>query len=216
MIQVVQLIRKDFIVDWRRRHPFFGVLLYLSATVLTAYVAFRGFLSVEVWNALFWVILLFITVNVLSGSFERRGGRNLYYFFLAKPEHIILGKLIYSFVTCLILSLAALTVYILLFGSPIFQSLFFLLNLFLGVLGMSAAFTMVSAIAFNTTNQAVMMVVLGFPAIIPVLVLAINNSDRILNGNVWAQFRGNMLSLFATDVIIITLTFVLFPFVWRS
>ena len=75
---------------------------------------------------------------------------------------------------------------------------------------------MVSSIAFRTSNRSIMMAVLGFPVIIPVLILSINNSFKILDSYVFTQIQGNIITLFSVDVIIIALTFVLFPFTWKS
>lgn len=207
---------KDLTVDWRQQNPITGIILYLSSTIFSAYMAFGGFISVEVWNALFWIILLFTSISAVSKSFIQEERRNHYYFFLCKPTEIILSKLVYSFLYLVTLALISLLVYSVLLGNPIDNYSLFLLNLLLGCLGLSSAFTMVSAIAFRTSNRSIMMAVLGFPIIIPVLILAIGNSSKILDGFIWMQIQGNMLALLSVDVIIIALSFVLFPFTWKS
>lgn len=116
----------------------------------------------------------------------------------------------------MVIALLSLLIFSVLFGNPIENLQLFFFNLVMGALGLSSAFTMVSAIAFNTTNRSIMMAVLGFPVIIPVLLLSISNSGKILDGNIWMQIQGNMLTLISVDVIIIALTFVLFPFTWKS
>lgn len=216
MNQIVRLVKKDFIIDWRQQHPITGVLLYLVSTIFASYMAFRGFLDAEVWNVLFWIVLLFTSINAISKSFIQEDRRSIYYFFLANPAQIIGAKLIYSFAYLFCLSLLSLVVYSILFGNPISDHILFLINLLLGCLGLSSSFTMVSAIAFKTSNRAIMMAVLGFPVIIPILILSISNSNKILEGSIWMQIQGNMLTLLSIDVIIIALTFVLFPFTWRS
>lgn len=216
MKKVTQLIKKDFTVDWRQQNPISGILLYLASTIFASYMAFKGFLSIEVWNALFWIILLFTSINAISKSFIQEERRNLYYFFLAKPFDIILAKLIYSFAYLLAIAILSLVIFSVLFGNPITNLSLFLSNLIIGCLGLSSAFTMVSAIAFNASNRSIMMAVLGFPVIIPVLILSISNSAKILDGNIWMQIQGNMLTLISVDVIIIALSFVLFPFTWKS
>lgn len=170
----------------------------------------------EVWNALFWIILLFTAINAISKSFIQEERRNLYYFFLTKPFEIIVAKLIYSFLYLLLIAVISLVLFGVLFGNPVNNYSLFIPNLLIGCLGLSSAFTMISAIAFNTSNRAVMMAVLGFPVIIPVLVLSISNSSHILDGDILTQIQGNMLTLISIDVIIIALTFVLFPFTWKS
>lgn len=179
-------------------------------------MAFKGFVSIEVWNALFWIILLFTSINAISKSFIQEERRSHYYFFLCKPGEIILAKLIYSFLYLLAIAAISLFVYAVLLGNPINNYSLFTLNLFLGCLGLSSAFTMVSSIAFRASNRSIMMAVLGFPVIIPVLILSISNSYKILDSYVFSQIQGNLTALFSVDVIIIALTFVLFPFTWKS
>lgn len=179
-------------------------------------MAFQGFVNVEVWNALFWVILLFTSINAISKSFIQEERRTHYYYFLTKPHEIIIAKLIYSFLYLLTLAIISLIIYSVLLGNPISNYQLFMSNLILGCLGLSSAFTMVSAIAFRTSNRSIMMAVLGFPVIIPILILSISNSSKILEGYIWMQIQGNMVTLFSVDVIIIALTFILFPFIWKS
>ena len=179
-------------------------------------MAFRGFLSTEVWNALFWIILLFTAITAISKSFIQEERRSLYYYFLMKPRDLINSKLIYSFLYLLVIALLSLLIFTVLFGNPIINYSLYTINLLFGCLGLSSAFTMISAISFKTSNRSVMMAVLGFPIIIPVLLLSIGNSSKILDGFIWVQLQGNMLALISIDVIIIALTFVLFPFIWKS
>ncbi len=214
--KVLHLIKKDLIVDWRQQNPITGILLYLSSTIFATYMAFEGFVSTEVWNALFWIILLFTSINAISKSFIQEERRSHYYFFLCKPNEIILAKLIYSFVYLFCIAIVSLIIYSILLGNPIINYSLFILNLTLGCVGLSGAFTMVSSIAFRSSNRSIMMAVLGFPVIIPVLILSISNSYKILDSYVFIQIQGNLTALFSVDVIIIALTFVLFPFTWKS
>ncbi len=216
MQKVIALIKKDLTVDWRQQNPISGILLYLASTIFTSFMAFKGFISIEVWNALFWTIILFTAITAISKSFVQEERRSLYYFFLVKPNDLVISKLIYSFLYLMALSFLSLAIFSVLFGNPITNYLLFTFNLLLGCLGLSSAFTMISAIAFKASNRSIMMAVLGFPVIIPVLVLTISNSAKILDHTIWSQIQGNMLTLISVDVIIIALTFVLFPFIWRS
>lgn len=172
--------------------------------------------KLEVWNALYWIILLFVSLNAVAKSFIQEEGRTIYYYFTCKPSHIITAKLIYSFLYVLILSVLSLAIYSVLMGNPVGKPGLFLFNLGLGALGLSSVFTMVSAISFRTSNRMVMMAILGFPVIIPMLILTISNSKRILEGFLLQQIQGNIISLLSIDVIIIALTFALFPFTWKS
>ncbi len=216
MMKVFQLLKKDFIIDWRQQNPLTGIVLYLASTLFTTYLAFQGFVSLEVWNALFWIILLFTSINAISKSFIQEERRAYYYFFTCTPLQIMLAKLIYSFTFLSLIGLISVGGFILLLGNPISNYGLFFLNIILGILGLSSAFTMVSAISFRANNRTIMMAVLGFPIILPVLILAVRNGHHILNGYIWMQVQGNILSLLSVDVIIIVLSNILFPFIWKS
>ncbi|MEM9896253.1 MAG: heme exporter protein CcmB [Bacteroidota bacterium] len=216
MSEVITLIKKDFILDWRQQNPFSSILLYLISTIFTAYLAFQGFMDTEVWNALFWIILLFIATSALSKSFFQEERRSHFYYFLTSPAKLLIAKMLYSFMYFLSLALLGLFLYSIFLGLPDMDAVLFATNLLLGCIGLSSVFTMVSAIAFRTSTKGVMMAVLGFPIVIPVLLLAIKTSFQILDGYILEQIQGNLISLFSLDIAIIALAFILFPFTWRA
>lgn len=216
LTQIRWLILKDLKIDWRTRYPAAGILLYITTLVITSYFSFTGFISPEVWNALFWLILLFISINAVAKSFLQEEDRSLYYFYLIRPEKILAAKLIYYFAYQILLVSLALILFALFLGMPGKSPGPFLLNLLLGSMGLSSAFTMISSIASKTNNHAIMMAILGFPVIIPILILSISNSQVLILGGSLADISGNIITLLSVNVIIIALSFILFPFTWKS
>ncbi len=214
--QILVLIRKDFMIDWRLKHPFSGILLYIASTVYTVYLSFGAQVSPAVWSSLFWIILLFIATTALAKSFIQEERRRLYYFFTAKSNVLILSKLIYSFVYLSAIGLFGLLIYIILVGQPEFSMPLFLLNFFNGVFGLSVAFTMIASLAVHTAQKGNMMAILGFPVILPILLLAITNSRRIVEGASWMEIDNFSLILISVNVIIVSLTLILFPYSWKS
>ncbi|MEP0366631.1 MAG: heme exporter protein CcmB [Cyclobacteriaceae bacterium] len=214
--QVIALIQKDLKVDWRSKYPVAGLFLYIIVLVIIGYMSFANFIKPEVWNALFWIILLFTSVNAIAKSFVQEDDRSMYYFFTAKPGAIILAKLIYHFVYQLALLITAYLAFSLFLGPATGDRFWFTTNLLAGSLGLSSAFTMISALASKTNNQSIMMAILGFPVIIPVLILSISNSKMIILGGGWPDISTNFIALLSVNMIIIALTFILFPFTWKS
>ena len=92
----------------------------------------------------------------------------------------------------------------------------FVLNMFLAIVGLSSAFTMVSSISSGASNQGNLMAVLGFPVAIPILILSVTNSRKILAGQVLSDIKGCLTTLVSVDVIIIALVFILFPYSWKK
>lgn len=214
--QIFRLIRKDFIIDWRLKHPFTGVLLYIASTIYTAYLSFDAVINPASWSALFWIILLFIATMALGKSFLQEDRRHLYYLYAVPADRLIISKLIYSFVYLFLLGCFGLVIYSVLLGKPDFDLALFLINLLNGCLGLSAAFTLIASIAVRTQQKGNMMAILGFPVILPILLLSITNSRKIVLGAAWPEIDNFSLILASVNIIIIVLTLILFPYTWRT
>jgi len=214
--KLVVLIVKDFTLDWRLKNPFMGILLYVASTIYTVYLSIGGVITPGIWSALFWVILLFVATVALARTFLQEERRHLYYYFTVPPDLVILAKLVYSFGFMLVTGLFGFALYALLLGTPEFSFSLFLVNFLNGIIGLSSAFTMIASLAVRTNQTGNMMAVLGFPVVLPVLLLAITNSRKIVEGAIWSEIQQYSLILLAVNTIIIALTLILFPYSWKS
>ncbi len=68
------------------------------------------------WNALFWIIMLFASINAVSKSFlQESKGRQLYIYTIASPLALIISKTIYNVLLMMVLTIVALCFYMLVF-----------------------------------------------------------------------------------------------------
>ncbi len=196
------------------------MLLYLASTILVCYMSFNlkpNQLNVLTWNALFWIILLFTAVNAVAKSFlQERYGRMFYYYSLVSPQSVILSKTIYNLVLMLILALLGYAVYATVLGNPVQDKLYFLISIVLGAIGFSIIFTMISAIASKAQNSNMLMAVLGFPIIIPVMVMVLKISKSAIDGLDRSLSTDEIFVLLAINIMIATVAYILFPYLWRS
>lgn len=216
--QIWTLIKKDALIEWRQKYALGGMLLYVVATVYVVYVATIEVEAV-IWNALFWIIILFASVNAVAKSFVgETGRRELYYYSIVSPLAVILSKMIYNIGLLLVLTILNYAVFSLVSGNPVEDHLSFWMALFLGGLGFSITFTFISAIAAQARNSATLMAILSFPVIIPILLSLIQFSGGAMGVfPVDEESVGkSVLTLLAIDGILIALAVVLFPFVWRD
>jgi len=214
--QILFLLRKEIMLEMRQRYAISGILLYVLSTVFIVYISFQN-ISPQVWNVLFWVIMLFASVNAVMKSFVQESGyRQLYYFQLLHPVAILLSKMIYN--ALLLLLLGGLTFVALGFvaGNPVQEAAYFALALFLGSTGFSITFTFVSAIASKADNSSTLMAILSFPVVIPILLLLVNLSAHSIGllGN--TDIGDKIMLLGAVDLILVAMGLVLFPFLWRD
>ncbi|NEU67591.1 heme exporter protein CcmB [Spirosoma agri] len=218
--QLSALMRKEFLLEWRQRYALNGMLLYIVGAVFVCYLSFnarRGQLTPIVWNTLFWIILLFTAINAIAKSFvQERAGRQLYYYILASPQQIILSKILYNTVLMLVLALLGFGVYAFVLGNPVDDVPLYLLTLILGAIGFAASLTLVSGIASKAENPATLMAVLSFPIILPLLLMLLKLSKNALDGLDRSASWDEIGTVLAIDVIVVTLSLLLFPFLWRS
>ena len=214
--QVKFLLKKEMVLEWRSKYAFNGLLLYVISTVFVCFQAFRQ-ISPVTWNALFWIIMLFASVNAIAKSFmQENRGRQLYYYSIASPQAIILSKIFYNMFLMLLLSVIALGFYILVFKNPVGDPLFYLLSVLLGSISFASVFTMISGIASKANNSAALMAILSFPVIIPLLIVLIKLSKNAMDGLDRSVSLNEIGVLAAINFIVITASLMLFPYLWRD
>jgi heme exporter protein B len=218
--EIQTLLWKEMLLEWRQRYALNGMLLYVISTVLVCYLSFNlrsDALNPAAWNALFWIILLFTSVNAIAKSFiQERSGRLIYYYTLVSPQGIILSKIVYNSILMLVLSLVGYTVYALVLGNPVEDKGLFLGNMLVGAVGFSSTLTMVSGIASKAGNNSILMAVLSFPVIIPMLVMLIKVSKNAMDGLERSLSMDELITLLAINAIVLTVSYILFPYLWRS
>jgi heme exporter protein B len=86
----------------------------------------------------------------------------------------------------------------------------------LGGLGFASTLTLVSGIASKTSQSATLMAILSFPIIIPVMLMVIKVSMNAIDGLDRSVSQDEMITLLSINVMIATLSYLLFPFLWKS
>lgn len=217
--EVKYLIQKDLLLEWRSKYTINGVLLYVVSTIFTCYLSFVSLGDNKLaWNALFWVIMLFASINGVSKSFlQETKGQQLYSYVLASPAAILISKTIYNILLMLALTTIALAFYSLVFDTftPPDLLLYYVAVVF-GSLSFSTVFTMVSAIASKAGNGGMLMAILSFPIIIPVLILLIRLAKNAVDGLPWENSYDEMGMLAIVNVLTVATSLLLFPYLWRD
>ncbi len=209
------LFKKDLLLEIRQQYAFYGVLLYVGATIFVLYMSIEH-PEPMVWNGLFWIIQLFISINAVAKSFlQESPGRLLYYQTIAGPQNFILAKLLFNSVLMLAMSALSFILFSLFMTYPVQQTGTFIGLVFLGGWSLSLVFTFLAAIAARAQQNAAIMAILGFPIIIPQLIVLMNLSTSVFDTHSSLPLA-NILVLFVSDLLVILLSIILFPFLWRD
>jgi heme exporter protein B len=215
MKQIITLFKKDLLLEIRQQYAFYGVILYIGATVFVLYMAIES-PDNRTWIGLFWIIQLFISINAVAKSFlQESRNRMLYYHSISSPQNFVLAKLLFNSVLMLVMSFLSMLVFSLFLTYPVEKTVPFIGIVFLGGWSLSLVFTFLAAIAAKAQQNAAIMAILGFPIIIPQLLVLMKVSSSVFS----ASAPISMVSvgiLFAFDVMVILLAIILFPFLWKD
>ena len=218
--EIAHLLRLEWQLDRRQKHVWGSMALYVVSTVYVCYQGVRHLFDVPIWNALFWIILLFAAFNALGRSFQRENaGRQLYLYTLASPRSVVLARTLYNGLIMAMLSLLSLAAYALFIGSTPLDAArvdIFLAVVVIGGTGFALVLTLISALAARAGNGIGLMAILGFPIVLPMLLSLMKASKLALDGMGWDICGKYVLWLVLMDLITITLAWLLFPYLWRD
>ncbi|TDH27908.1 cytochrome C biogenesis protein [Segetibacter sp. 3557_3] len=213
---VFALLKKDILLEIRQQYSFYGVLLYVASTIFVLYLA-MGHPDSDVWNGLFWMIQLFICINAVAKSFlQESRGRMLYFYAIAGPRDYVISKLVFNALLMLLMSIISLLLFQLLMGNPLRDPLQFVGLVALGSVSLSLVFTFLAAIAAKAQQNAALMAIMGFPIIIPQLLLLMKISSIAFSSVIQAGLGQMILLLVGLDVMVVVLSLILFPFLWKD
>lgn len=214
--QVFTLVYKELLMEWRQKHTFYGVLLYVAATVFAIYMM-NGQPEAKTWNALFWITQLFIAVNSVAKSFlQEHPNRFRYYYTIVGPVKFLVAKMTYSVLLMILVSSISLVLFNIMLGAPVEQIGLFVVIAFVGGLSLSVVFTFLSAIAARAQHNAALMAILGFPLAIPLLMILSKLAVKALLPVYQPGWWSLALILLSLDILVIILGIILFPFLWQE
>ena len=215
--EVYALIKKDVLLEFRQRYSFFSVILYVFSTVYIAYLVFISIKEPRIWNALFWVIIVFAAINTASRSFANESGNRFWYYHqLASARAMIVSKVLYNTAYIWAVSLITLGVYSWFVGNPVKDIWQYILVLLLGSAGFSSILTVVAAIAARTSNNATLMAILSIPLLLPVVIIIAKASLVAMFGLPIAENTTFLGALVALNTLVLALGYLLFTYLWRE
>lgn len=211
-----QLVKKDLLLESRQQYTFYGMLLYVASTIFVIYQT-MGQPDEKSWNGLFWIVLLFVCVNAVAKSFlQESHGRLLYFYTIAGARDFVLSKLLFNMLLMAGMGLLSLVLFTVLLGNPLEHAGKFLLITCLGGASIGLVFTFLAAIAARARQSTALMAVMGFPLIIPQLLLLMKIAAIAFSTVIQSGLAEMIVLLIALDFMVVLLSVILFPFLWKD
>lgn len=215
--EILLLLQKEWRTEWRKKTALYGVVLYVFCTSFVLYLVVKQIHPI-LWNALFWILMLFNSIQVASKSFvQEESGVNMFLYTQVSAISVILTKIIYNSIFMTVLAFVNYAFYAVIMGNPVQDSIIFLFNLVLGSIAFAVVLTFISALSNAASgHNASLTAILGMPVFVPLLTVLIKVSKNAMDGLDRSVSYPHFLSLLAMIVAFTGISLLLFPYVWRE
>lgn len=216
MKQIIAILQRELRHELRSRKAWLAIMLYTGSTIYISYLGLQGNTDTSTHSAVFWLLIIFISMFATSGSFAGRESEMFYIYTLLSPGKFIITRLIYNGLFLLSVSLLAFVCFQFFIGFGDTKPALFLLALLLTIWGISSLLTMSFSIASKGGGGFTLMAVLSFPLLVPLLIIAQHVSQMAVINSDSSAYGSSLLGLVALDVMIAALCYLLFPYLWRD
>lgn len=203
----------------KTRYAVSAILLFIFTTIIMIAFSTAGIkLETATASGILWIIMFFAAMTGLSKSFisEEERGTGFLLQISADSYSVFFGKLLFNITLSIFLNFFA-TALFLLFNDYISISFVweFLLSLTLASIGLAGATTIISALIAKGSSKNALFPVLAFPILVPLILLGIESFRYTIDGGV-SGGDSNFRLMTAYAGLIVSVSFLLFDFVWKE
>lgn len=222
MRQIVHILNKDLLIEWRARARVFALACFaLTLLLLFSFaVGPDAAALLKHASAYLWMTVLLTSTLLLARSFEieiESGAIETLLLVPASPPGIFYGKALSNAAQLVLLSAVGLPALVALYGATLQESVLALAAaVVLGAAGLAAPGTLYAALTARLETRQLLLPLLLFPLVVPCLLAAVKATALVLAGDPMDQV-GSWLALLACfDVLYWSLCGVLFAKVIES
>lgn len=219
MIKALLILKKDLMQEFKTRYALNAILLFAVVTLFAVSFAIGVFnAGTEVLAALFWIIMFFSSMSGLSHIFVREEEKHTSdtLKLITAPASVFIGKLLFNILLLFLLEIVITPLFIILMNLEIVNYAIFIISLIAGSIGLSAGGTIVAAIIAKSSSKGALFTVLSFPILLPVLISGISATKKSLRPLPFSEALGEIQTLLAFAVVVITAGILLFDFIWND
>ena len=168
---------------------------------------------------LLWVVIFFSAMSVLSRAFLSDAERwtSLILHLIAAPTTIFSGKLLFNLILVFLMNIIITILYSVLFEEFIIRNiLLFFLTFILSNIGLAIASTIIASIISKAGSKGTLYPVLSFPILLPLILISVMLTSYSMVGTSFADAVIELAVLACYDVIMLTISYMLFDFIWKD
>lgn len=217
MKQLLVLLKKEFLLDFRETSGLASIVIYLISILYSISLLFKNNYTPVSYSAVYLIIFLFTSIIVAHRSFvKEEKNSTIFHYLCYSPIQYILGKMIYSSLMNLVVAVLLFILFVLFNDLKIENISLFTINIIGLSIGMGILLTLMGSISNKVQSNFALMSIMSFPLLLPIMIIsakmcisAIQNIPTFMNIKY-------IVSLYSMDAICLILACVLFPQVWEE
>jgi len=210
---------KDIRQELRTRYALNAILMFAVTTlVVVSFSVGQSGLSPKLLAALYWIILFFSAMSGLAHTFvrEEEAATAMTLRLFADPDAVYLGKLLFNLILLSAMAIIITPVFFIFTDAAVPRVPGLVIVLAGGVIGLSAATTLVAAIIAKASVKGALFAVLSFPILMPLLLVLISATEAVMNNSALGDIKTEIQFIVAYSVVMSTAAVLLFKFVWQE
>jgi heme exporter protein B len=214
------LFRKDWQSELRTRYAVNALAMFILVTISVIMFSIGSEKITEyLTGGLLWVVIFFSAMSGLSRAFvsEEERGTTMTLQLIASPSTIFSGKLIFNLILVFLMNFVITILFGILFTSFVIRNiLLFSLAFLFGNIGIAISSTIIAAIISKAGSKGTLYPVLSFPILLPLILTLLELTKFAIDGNSIYSSMTEILVLVCYDVIMATISYLLFDFIWKD
>jgi heme exporter protein B len=135
---------------------------------------------------------------------------------VTSPNAVFLGKWFFNIALLFSLEILIIPVFLAMMGADVGSPGVFIIVILIGSLGLASVATLIAAIISQASAKGALFAVLAFPITLPVLISGIHGTQLSMDGGTFSDGLSDLQVLFSFSIVILTLSLLLFEFIWRK
>jgi heme exporter protein B len=211
---------KDLHSELRTRYAINSLAMFIIVAIsIILFAVGQEKVSESLTGGLLWVVIFFTAMSGLSRAFvsEEERGTSLTLQLLSAPSTVFSGKLIFNIVLVSCMNTIIALLYAALFETFVIQNfLLFLISFVLGNFGLAISSTIIAAIIAKAGAKGTLYPVLSFPILLPLILTSVQLTLFALDGTSIEKAKYELAIVVSYDVIMLTVSYLLFDFIWKD
>jgi heme exporter protein B len=214
--RALAMFTKDLRSELRTKYALNAIIMFAVVTLAAVSFAVGQFaIGNDVRAAFLWIVLFFSAMSGLGRVFIKEEDANTVHALrlAASPGVVFVGKLAFNTVLLFLLAVIVVPLFTVLMGLQVMNPGLFVGVVLLGTAGLAGAATIIAAIIAKASAKGELFAVLAFPILLPLLITAIGGTRVALDGG---GGSGEIQFLLSYLVVMVTVSLMLFEFVWND